>query len=222
MTSIEEERRTQGWTIAEVAHDLRSPLAGLRAQLEQAWLAPGETPLRETLERALGDVDRLEAIITDVLARARLGDGNGTRENLDLAELVYAEVLRRSDRVSNELRLEPGVIVNACRVQLGRLLTNLLDNAQRHAAGSVEIEVRQDRDGAEVVVADDGAGIAEAEREKIFERHTRLTAGYELDGRGAGLGLTISREIAHAHSGMLDVGDSATGGARFVLRLPAV
>jgi signal transduction histidine kinase len=210
---------------SDASHELRSPIAGLRARLEEAQLYPDETSVDEVVTQALRDVDRLEAIVTDLLLLSRVeacDSGNGHRkpETVDLAELVSSEVSRRRDRVTDELRLEPGVTVSGVYNELCRVFTNLMDNAQRHAERVVEVEVRRDGNVAELNVSDDGEGVAEADREKIFERFTRLAASRERDRGGTGLGLAIAREIAHAHHGTLEVGESATGGARFVLRLP--
>jgi anti-sigma regulatory factor (Ser/Thr protein kinase) len=111
------------------------------------------------------------------------------------------------------------VTVNAVSTQISRVITNLLDNAQRHAEQTVQIQVSRKGDSAELAVTDDGDGIAEADRERIFQRFTRLGAARSRDHKGTGLGLAIARDIAQAHFGTLQVEDSA-GGARFVLRLP--
>jgi signal transduction histidine kinase len=223
---------------SDTSHELRSPIAGLRARLEEAQLHPNEVSLEDVVEEALQDVDRLETIVTDLLLLSRIeasghanghGNGNGhggnanaarKLETVDLAELVREEVSRRRDRLTVELHLQPGVRVDGVRSELGRVLTNLLDNAQRHADHLVEVDVHRDGDGAQLSVCDDGEGIAEADREQIFERFTRLGASRERDRGGSGLGLAISRDIAHAHHGTIEVGESASGGARFVLRLP--
>jgi signal transduction histidine kinase len=218
---LEHEVQQEGRFVSDVSHELRSPIAGLRARLEEAQLYPDETSLRDVLDRALGDVNRLEAIVADLLQLARMNAIPRTAvENVDLPEFVLAEVARRTDPLTYQLRLQPGVTVDADRSQLRRVITNLLDNAQRHAEQIVDIEVRGDGADAELIVADDGAGIAEHDRERIFERFVRLPAGRSRDVNGTGLGLAISREIAHAHSGTLEVGDSPAGGARFTLRLP--
>jgi signal transduction histidine kinase len=206
---------------SDASHELRTPVAGLRAQLEEAKMHPEDTDLPRLLDRTLGDVDRLQAIITDLLLLAKIGGGMPyPLEELDLADSARMEVSRRSDRLPVRLRLAPGVVVKAVDTQIARVLTNLLDNAQRHAKGLVMVEVRRDGDSAELVVADDGDGIAEADRERIFERFTRLDASRCRDRGGTGLGLAIVRDIAHAHGGTIEAGASETGGARFVLRLP--
>lgn len=208
---------------SDASHELRTPIAGLRAQLEEARLHPEDTDLVELLDRALGDVDRLQAIITDLLLLAKVGAGAPSAlTEVDLAESARMEVSRRDDRLPVRLRLTPGVMVRAVDTQIARVLTNLLDNAQRHAKCVVLVEVRRDGKTAELVVADDGDGVAEADRERIFERFTRLDASRCRDRGGTGLGLAIVRDIARAHGGTIEVGESEAGGARFVLRLPIV
>ncbi|MEV4455073.1 HAMP domain-containing sensor histidine kinase [Microbispora sp. NPDC049633] len=206
---------------SDMSHELRNPIAGLRAELEQAQSHPDDVRLHETFERALSAVDRLEAIISDLLLLSRVGGVVPYgRAPVDLAHLVKAEVSRRADRIPIQLRLVPAVHVKIVPIQIGRVLTNLLDNAQRHAEKVVRVEVSRDGDIAELAVSDDGEGIAETDRERIFERFTRLDAGRRRDCSGTGLGLSIAREIARAHDGTLHAGDSPIGGARFTLRLP--
>jgi signal transduction histidine kinase len=218
---LEQDVRQEGQFVSDVSHELRTPLAGLRARLEDAQLDPGEAGLRDVLGQALRDVDRLEAIVTDLLLLARLrGSTSRALETVDLAELVRADVARRTDRLKHRLQLEQEVTVDVVRTQISRVFTNLMDNAQRHGERMVDVEVRRAGDRAELIVADDGAGVAQYDRAKIFERFARLPASRLRDSGGTGLGLAIAREVAHAHSGTLHVEDSATGGACFVLRLP--
>lgn len=218
---LERELQKQRQFTSDLSHELRTPIAGLRAELEEALLHPGQTDLEQSLERVLGQVDRLEATIIDLRLLARVEAGlPGEPQLVDLAELVWAEVARRRDPVAVQLRLEAGVTVNAVSIQIARVLTNLLDNAQRHAEQTVRIRVSRNGHCAELAVTDDGEGIAEADRERIFQRLTRLNAARGRDHNGTGLGLAIARDIAQAHSGTLHVEDSALGGARFVLRLP--
>ncbi|RCG26503.1 sensor histidine kinase [Sphaerisporangium album] len=206
---------------SDASHELRTPVAGLRVQLEEARMYPEETDLRELVDHSLRDVDRLQAIISDLLLLARVGGGEPrARDDVDLAESVHMEVSRRKDRLPTQLRLAPGVVVKAVDTQIARVLTNLLDNAQRHAKRLVLVEVCRDETHAELIVTDDGDGIAEADRERIFERFTRLDASRCRDKGGTGLGLAIVRDIARAHDGTIEVGTSHAGGARFVLRLP--
>ncbi|WP_327048361.1 HAMP domain-containing histidine kinase [Microbispora sp. NBC_01189] len=218
---LNKELQQQRRFASDTSHELRNPIAGLRAELEQAQLHPDDVHLHETLQRALCAVDRLEAIISDLLLLSRVGGAVPYgRAPVDLAQLVKAEVSRRADRIPVQLRLVPGVYVKIVDIQIGRVLTNLLDNAQRHAERVVRVEVSRNGRTAELAVSDDGEGIAESDLERIFERYTRLNAGRRRDRGGTGLGLSISRGIAQAHDGTLHAGDSPIGGARFTLRLP--
>jgi signal transduction histidine kinase len=213
-------RRQQRFT-SDVSHELRNPLAGLRAELEEAQMHPDYDDVHDVLDRALSDVGRLESIVNDLLLLSRAGSGVSAEwEPVDLARLVQDEVSRRTDRLRVELRLVPDANVSSVRVQIIRVLTNLLDNAQRHAERMVQVEVTCDAETAELSVSDDGEGIAEVDRERIFDRFSRLDAARRRDCSGTGLGLAIAREIAQAHHGTLDAGNSSIGGARFALRLP--
>ncbi|GLX96078.1 GAF domain-containing sensor histidine kinase [Herbidospora sp. NBRC 101105] len=209
---------------ADASHELRTPLAGLRVQLEEAQLHPDETDLADLLRHALTDVDRLQAILTDLLSLARSESTPPTAlEPVDLAELVAAETAHRiGDPHPARLDLAPGVLAEAVPIQICRVLNNLLNNAQRHAAHDVTVGVRRTGDIAELSVTDDGPGVRPAEREHIFQPFTRLDSARSRDLGGTGLGLAIARDIARAHHGTLHVEDATPKGARFVLRLPAV
>jgi signal transduction histidine kinase len=139
---------------------------------------------------------------------------------LDLAELVHEEVSQRADRQEIEVRADEGSMVNGIAVKLRRLLAELLDNARRHAKDLVRVQVRRAGDQAELVVADDGSGIPEADRERIFDQFSRLDAARSREQGGSGLGLTIVHNIATAHGGTVQVEGSPLGGASFVVRFP--
>jgi signal transduction histidine kinase len=227
MGRLEQALRRQRRFASDASHELRGPITGLRARLEEARLHPDQTRMDDLIEDTLSDVQRLESIVTDLLllSRVEAADGETAAVSrrptaIDLGELVASEVAHRPDRLANELRLEPGVVVMGVRGELVRVLANLVDNGQRHAERRVTIEVRRDGACAELVVSDDGDGIPAADRERIFKRFVRLDASRERDRGGSGLGLAISREIAHSHDGTLEAGESAGGGASFVLRLP--
>ncbi|TMR23988.1 HAMP domain-containing histidine kinase [Nonomuraea zeae] len=213
--AMEQQRRFAG----DASHDLRSPITAMRTQVEDAMLHPDDTDWAEVCDEVLASLDRLQAIVTDLLALTRLDAGaSGRNEAVELGGLVAAETARpRSKRVVTSLAR--GVIVTGDRLQLARLLTNLLDNAERHAETYIVVSVRREGDDAVMEVLDDGAGIAPEQREIVFQRFTRLDASRSRDAGGTGLGLAIAREIARAHSGTLALEDSDSG-ARFVLRLP--
>ncbi|MFC4535267.1 sensor histidine kinase [Sphaerisporangium dianthi] len=221
MRELKRELQKKRRFASDASHELRTAVAGLRVQLEEASLHPDETDVGDLLARALREIDRLNAIITDLRLLAEMEAGPPIKpQPVDLAGLVRDEIAHRTDRIAVLVRLEPTVTVQAIPIRIGRLLTNLLDNAQRHGRHLVEIRVRRDGDHAELTVTDDGDGVAESERERIFQRFTRLKAARHLDHAGTGLGLAIARDIAQAHAGSLHAGESDTGGARFVLRLP--
>lgn len=205
---------------SDASHDLRSPITAIRARIEGALLDPDEADWLETAHGALESVDRLQAIVTDLLTLARLDAGVPRDvDTIDLPGLVSAE-LQRSHR-AKEVRtdLEPKVTVVGDRLRLNRLLTNLLDNAERHARSLIKVVVRAEHDEVVLEVQDDGTGIEPEHREVVFQRFARLEAARHKDVNGTGLGLPIAREIAKAHGGSLTIEDSSVG-ARFVLRIP--
>ncbi|MGJ6963488.1 sensor histidine kinase [Streptosporangium sp. G11] len=207
--------------VSDASHELFTPIAGLRTLLEEARLHPDETDLDELLGDALESVGRLQTIVTDLLVLAKVGANTpDALVNVDLGEMVRAAVSRHEKGVPVRLRLAFGVRVDVIDSEIARLLANLLDNAQRHARHVVLVEVCRSGQYGELTVTDDGDGIAAIDRERVFERFTRLDTARCRNRGGTGLGLTIARDIAEAHRGTIDVEDSAMGGARFVLRLP--
>jgi signal transduction histidine kinase len=205
---------------SDASHDLRSPITAMRTQVEEALLYPDDTDWLQTAKTVLADIERLQAIVTDLLALARL-DARApfTREPTELGQLVGAELDRRTCRMQIVKDLHQNVFIDCDRLQIARLLGNLLDNAERHATFQITVIVRADGPMAILEVIDDGAGIAAEHREKVFDRFTRLDAARNRDAGGTGLGLAIARQIAEAHQGTLTIQDSERG-ARFVLRLP--
>ncbi|MGP4104183.1 sensor histidine kinase [Nonomuraea sp. KM90] len=204
------------------SHELRTPIAGLRTQLEEALLYPDDVDARDALQSALVTAGRLEEIVNDLLLLARLRASDPLPpEKIDLGELVTAEVRAQPGSVPIAVHAPAGLEIRGSRMQLIRVLDNLLSNAQRHAESSVEVSVAPADEGVVVAVADDGPGVPPAHRERIFERFVRLDDGRRRDPGGSGLGLAISRDIAHAHHGTLTVGDSPRG-AKFVLWLPLI
>nr|SBO97257.1 probable two-component sensor kinase [Nonomuraea gerenzanensis] len=204
------------------SHELRTPIAGLRTQLEEALLYPEDVDPQQALRSALATAGRLEAIVNDLLLLARLRAADPSPpERIDLGELVAAEVRAQGGSVPARVHAPRGLEIRGSRMQLIRVLDNLLTNAQRHAESLVEVSVEPADDGVAVTVADDGPGIPPAHRERVFERFVRLDEGRRRDPGGSGLGLAISRDIAHSHHGTLTAEDSPRG-ARFVLWLPLV
>ena len=199
---------------------LRSPITAMRTQVEEALMYPDDTDWPRTANAMLAGTERLQAIVADLLTLARLDAGAPLcRESTDLAELVGIELDSRPHRVEVIRNLQQGVFTQCDRLKIARLVTNLIDNAERHAETQITVIVCDDGSLAVLEVADDGAGIAVELRQAVFERFTRLEDSRERDPGGTGLGLAIARQIAEAHHGTLTIEDSARG-ARFVLRLP--
>ncbi|WP_371625957.1 ATP-binding protein [Streptomyces sp. NBC_01116] len=214
--SVERQRRF----VADASHELRSPIASLRTQLEVAEAHPELLDL----PGAVADTVRLQVLAADLLLLARLDAGEKPGSaTVELGALVREEVSQRTgDRVAVDVEAPEGGAfeVSGSRGQLSRVIGNLLDNAQRHAEGSVAVSVAADGRGVRVEVRDDGAGVPEDERERIFERFVRLDDARSRDDGGAGLGLAIARDVASRHGGTLTVHAAAEGGAAFRLWLP--
>ncbi|WP_052230030.1 HAMP domain-containing sensor histidine kinase [Streptomyces sp. CT34] len=231
---LEQAAEQQRRFTADASHELRTPLAALRADLEVALHYPDRTDWPDVVRGALGDTERLEQLIEDLLLLADLDNRSpSTAQPVDLAALARkaAAQARRhapdSVSVSVSVRVDcpagGGVTVHGDPRQLARLLRNLLDNAVRHARGRVLVTVSADAATATalVEVRDDGPGIPAEHHEKIFERFTRLDASRNRTSGGTGLGLAIAREIAHNHHGTLTLGETApAAGAHFVVALP--
>ncbi|MGX1117905.1 signal transduction histidine kinase [Streptomyces ambofaciens] len=214
LAALESSVERQRGFVADASHELRSPIASLRTQLEVAAAHPELLDL----EGAVADTVRLQRLAADLLLLARLDAGERPADaRVDLAALAREAA---EDRGGVSVRGEGAVQVAGSRGQLGRVLANLLDNAQRHARSAVEVSVRRDGDAVVVAVADDGDGVPAADRERIFERFVRLDAARSRDDGGAGLGLAIARDVAVRHGGTLTVHDAPAGGALFELRLP--
>ncbi|WP_157099242.1 sensor histidine kinase [Microbispora sp. ATCC PTA-5024] len=214
--------RRLGWFASDLSHEIRSPLTALRAELEEAALHHEDTDVRQLVERALPSIDRAEAVVASMLMLARLqACTDRERVRVDLADLVKSEIDGRERLHPVTIRVADRVVVRAVPEQVRQAMTNLLDNAERHARAHVEVEVARRGRTALLVVDDDGEGVPEADRQRIFDRFIRLEDSRRRDGMGAGLGLGITRAIAEAHHGDVRAEDRPGGGARFVLRLPA-
>jgi signal transduction histidine kinase len=212
--AMEQQRRFA----SDASHDLRSPITAMRTQIEESLLYPNDTDWPETGRALLASLERLQALVTDLLTLAKLDAGTiAAKEPVDLSELVTVETARHRSKLV-VITLQSGVTVTGDRLRLARLLTNLLDNAERHAERMICVAVRKNGQ-ATLEVLDDGGGIAPEQREEVFRRFTRLDASRNRDAGGTGLGLAIARDIAETHSGTLTIEDSDRG-ARFVLRLP--
>ncbi|MBN6055089.1 HAMP domain-containing protein [Nonomuraea sp. RK-328] len=216
LARLEEAEQRQRALVSDAAHELRSPLASIRLQLEVALGHPEGQDWPETAEGVLEDAMRLSRLAEDLLALARLDERGGVparSEPVDLDEVVRQTVDRYGEA---RLTVCDPVVVRGDALDLSRVLTNLVDNAVRHTSSKVEVALT--RDGV-LTVTDDGPGIPEADRERVFNRFTRLDSGRSRDEGGAGLGLAIVRETVRAHGGTVHLEDAGPG-LRAVVRLP--
>jgi signal transduction histidine kinase len=213
--------------VADASHELRNPVAAMRVDLEAALCEGDRADWPEVARTVLAAEARVEGLIGDLLVLAAEDEGATplTGTHVDLQELAVAEAGRRGDdgiQVSSTASTGGAapVMVAGSRSQLERALANLVDNAQRHAAHQVRIGVTARAGRAELRVDDDGPGIPPADRDRVFERFTRLDDSRARDQGGTGLGLAVVRSIAARHGGSVWVEDSALGGAGVVIALP--
>jgi len=210
--------------VADAGHELRTPLALLRTELELA-LRHGQSAneLRQALRASVEEVDRLAQLADDLLLIARYERGRLPLrvESLEADELLASVVTRfqwRADETSRPLASEApsGLRVRGDRLRLEQALGNLVDNALRYGAGRVTLGAAGIDGRVELQVEDEGGGFAPGFLERAFERFSR--SGHE--GGGAGLGLAIVRVIAEAHGGSAEAANSPAGGGQVRLRLP--
>lgn len=215
--SVDRQRRF----VADAAHELRTPLAGMTAALEVAHRHP------DTSEALVTDLlaghRRLSHLVNDLLVLAALDGGAAQRaEPVDLAGVV-TDCSRRHvpDGISLRLGHLARVFVLGDESQLSRVVSNLVDNALRYAKSVVELAVRSDSGQAVISVADDGPGIPVADRERVWERFVRLDDDRSRASGGSGLGLAMVRELTAVHGGTVTVASRDPGpGTAFLVRLP--
>jgi signal transduction histidine kinase len=211
--------------LSDASHELRSPLANMQAVLEVATARDDPQLWLETASALHAEQARMARLVDDLLLLARL-DGRAPRveREVDLDDVVHEEAqwLRRTAApLAVEVAPLPALRVRGDQTQIARILRNLTDNARRHARTTISLSLGREGTSAVVTVRDDGDGIAPEDRERVFDRFTRLDDARDRDHGGSGLGLAISRAIAQAHGGSLVVADeTGSGGAIFQLRLP--
>lgn len=208
--------------VSDAAHELRSPLTGVRAALE---LAQRDDERRgEAIDESLREIDRTAALLDDLLHVARVQAGVAARRSLaDLDDLARRELRDLESR-------HPSITVTRGSIQpvqervdaggIARMVRNLLDNAAVHARTEVSLSLTDDGDAWRLVVEDDGAGIPVEHRDAVFERFRRLDESRSRATGGSGLGLAIVAGIVADHGGEVIVGDAQLGGARLTVRVP--
>lgn len=210
--------------VSDASHELRSPLTAIRGQLEV--LAREDNPNAEDVRRVeamtMKEMGRVERLVDDLLALARLDEGVGlelreveiTAFLNDLAAAEADESTEVGELCAGSIRIDPDLVAQVVR--------NLLSNAHRHAGagGRVVLSARFEDGNFVVAVDDDGPGIAPAERELVFDRFHRSEVARDRTSGGSGLGLGIARSIVARHGGKIWIDDSPLGGARVSFALP--
>lgn len=219
---LEESAVRQRQFVSDTSHELRSPLAGLRQTAEVARAHPAAVAPDDLVTAVLDETARMQLLVDQMLVLTRTAEGGARRTEVDLDDVVLAEASRLR-RLRPDLEVESHN-VGAARVvgdaaALAQVVRNLADNAVRHARTRVAFSLRAG-ERVELLVDDDGSGVAEADREKVFHRFVRLDEARTRDAGGSGLGLAIVREVATAHGGTASVERPVAGGARFRVELP--
>jgi signal transduction histidine kinase len=214
----------------DAAHELRSPVAAIRAQAEVAVAHPDPALADETLRAVAVEAERLSALLADLLALARADAGQRAPATaVDVVAAVRAAIVRcggarteGDDPVVRVVAPAPALVAASPR-EVGQVLDNLLSNALRYARTMVRVGVFPAGRTVRLVVEDDGPGIPPADRERVFDRFTRLEPDVEgrAPGTGAGLGLALVEALVTGRGGTVAAGEAAGGGARVEVRWPA-
>jgi two-component system, OmpR family, sensor kinase len=222
-TAIDEARASDAATrrfLADASHELRTPIAALQASVETLLREQPERPERDRLEAAVArDSERLGRLVNDLLGLARL-EAHPNRTPTDLGSIArplveHAQV--RAPHATITLTADNDTTVSGDPDALERVLRNLIDNALAaiQPTGRIDVQLRRANGYIQALVTDNGPGVPEHQRQRIFERFVRL----DPSKPGHGLGLAIARRIAHQHHGDL-ICDPTPNGASFTLRLP--
>jgi signal transduction histidine kinase len=222
---LQRAERRQRRFVSDASHELRSPLAAIRTRVEVGLAHPDQTDWVALARAVHRDGDRLDRLVDDLLTLASASAsgraGDAALEVVDLDEVVLDEVeaIRARGAVAVDLAALSPVRLRSRPEQLRLIVRNLLDNAERHAVGRVEIGLAAGGAAAELVVSNDGDPVPAAERERVFDPFHRLQPARDRASGGAGLGLAIVRDAVTAHGGRVWFADCADG-AEVHVRLP--
>jgi signal transduction histidine kinase len=206
-----------------VSHELRTPIARLEFALELLEAKAADPALSKRVSAMHGDLAELNELVNELLSMSKLDSATGPQRALFEVEPVLRDCADSLHPRPATLHVELGAklgSVDGDRRLLARAVGNLLRNAQKYAAHTVALSARRDGGLLEILVDDDGPGIPEDERERIFEPFYRLDRSRDRATGGFGLGLSIARKAVALHGGVLRVEQSPLGGARFVITVP--
>lgn len=222
LARVEAASDRQSRFVDDASHELRTPLTRMITDLDVAVAHPDAEDPNQTLRRVHTAAEEMRILLEDLLFLARGSDQPVTDADVDLDDiaLVVAGQARETSSITVDTSGVTATSVRGDRRALTRALANIMANAVRHARSTVSISVLADEGDPVMVVDDDGDGIAPPDRDRIFERFVRLDESRARHDGGAGLGLAIAREVVVRHRGTIEVTDSPSGGARFVVRFP--
>jgi signal transduction histidine kinase len=224
LARLEEGRDRQRRFVSDASHELRSPVATIRQHAEVALAHPKRSRVEELAEVVLEEDVRLQRLVEDLLLLTRMDERTVPLRMVpvDLDDILLEEAQRL--RSTTELRIRTDG-VSAGRVagdfaQLQKLVRNVTENASRHARSTVELSLTEADGEVLLRVDDDGKGIPQPDRRRVFERFVRLDEARARDSGGSGLGLAIVAEIAAAHGGSVAALEGPLGGVRIETHLP--
>lgn len=209
--------------VADAGHELRSPLATIRVLLDRLAESRPEEDRRAVSRRASAEVDRLAVLVDDLLTLASADEHQMVlrRTEVDLDDVVLNETgALRTRGMPLVVNVQP-VRVDGDQARLGRVVRNLLENAERHMDSVVRVTLRAEGDEAVLDVDNDGPPIPEEDRTRVFQRFVRLDDSRTRGTGGTGLGLAIVSEVVAAHDGVVEATETPEGWCRFVVRMPA-
>ncbi len=224
LSRLESSADRQRRFVADASHELRSPLAAIRTTLEVGLAHPDRAPWLVIAERATEQSARLEVLIQQLLLLARADERSLSehREDIDVFE-VLTDLLDQSvtGDIAIDLSLSTATVMIGNPAHIARVFRNIIDNAVRHATTTIQVTSRTQKGQIVVEITDDGPGVGEGDRDRIFDRFVRLDSSRGRGTGTSGLGLAIAREITTAHQGSITVLAHHPHGARFVIQFPA-
>jgi signal transduction histidine kinase len=225
LARVESGHDAQRRFVGDASHELRNPLASILSALDVAQEFPDALDDELTSGTLIPEVQRMQALVEDLLLLARADERGlalrGDDIHLDVLAESEANRLRRATALDIRLHSEAATATGDLPA-VARVLRNLLDNAVSHATSTVEIAVKRRKAAAIISVADDGPGIPDQDKTRVFDRFVRLDSDRSRDGGGSGLGLAIVAEIVASHTGTVSIDDRPGGGTIVTVILPSV
>jgi signal transduction histidine kinase len=225
LARVESGHDAQRRFVGDASHELRNPLASILSALEVAQEFPDALDDELTSGTLIPEAQRMQALVEDLLLLARADERGlalrGDDIHLDVLAESEANRLRRATALDIRLHSEAATATGDLPA-VARVLRNLLDNAVSHATSTVEIAVKRRKAAAIISVADDGPGIPDQDKTRVFDRFVRLDSDRSRDGGGSGLGLAIVAEIVASHTGTVSIDDRPGGGTIVTVILPSV